>query len=471
MLLSTCLWFGSFAMLSTSSQSDAVHISKFVMWGVATAIEVAGHAFVPSPNHLRSMGSLTARLATLVTIILGEGLNAITGTHKFAVASLGFNGRSAGLVLATAVVVYLTFYLYFEGTRPRISKNRRELWIFLHLPYMLCVILFLEGLKNLLLYALLYNSYDFVYTKFVNTFNSANQLPDSQYLDALRSEMAPFLNQIGVSWESSWKLVYGALEEANLTEIQSVEKYYVELYRFMMNITVKVFESFGPENITPSGRLAVLEYLQNDSLPLADSDPEVNGIPNLMAVFGYGLLIGAMCNARLGCQRVGGAAGHGSSMDQWACYMPPDSGDYRMDESSGTPTVWAWLDSQWTLPTLALSLVIQTIVDHILPVLSVRSADRALERTYQPSELDPLRDAKDHAYDPPIPASHFAATPTAREFTASATTLHTYNDDDEGNWQPAYVPAMQGHEGTSPHPQHQTSYGFPPTQTAPTGSK
>jgi hypothetical protein len=53
--------------------SNAAQISKFIMWGVATAIEVAGHAFAPPPGHLRSMGSLSVRLATLVTIILGEG--------------------------------------------------------------------------------------------------------------------------------------------------------------------------------------------------------------------------------------------------------------------------------------------------------------------------------------------------------------------------------------------------------------
>jgi low temperature requirement protein LtrA len=74
MIISSGLWFGSFAMLiSARYTSDAAQISKFIMWGVATAIEIAGHAFAPPPGHLRSMGSLSARLATLVTIILGEG--------------------------------------------------------------------------------------------------------------------------------------------------------------------------------------------------------------------------------------------------------------------------------------------------------------------------------------------------------------------------------------------------------------
>ncbi|KAF8592880.1 hypothetical protein BDV93DRAFT_567230 [Ceratobasidium sp. AG-I] len=97
-----------------------------------------------------------------------------------------------------------------------------------------------------------------------------------------------------------------------------------------------------------------------------------------------------------------------------------------------------------------------------------RSADRALERTYQPSMLDPLRDAKDHAYDPPIAAS----TPPSEYSMDTAKTLPLYNSYDVESRQPAYVPPPQENEGTSPHPQpqHRTSYGFPHTQTPPTGS-
>ncbi|KAF8597707.1 hypothetical protein BDV93DRAFT_610240 [Ceratobasidium sp. AG-I] len=503
MFISTCLWFGSFAMLSTSSHSEAVHISKFIMWGVATAIEVAGHIFAPQPSHLKSMGSLTARLATLVTIILGEGLNAITGTLKFAVASLGFNSRSAGLVLATAVVVYLTFYLYFEGTRPRISKNRRALWIFLHLPYMLCLILFLEGLKNLLLYAILYNSYDFVYIDFVHRFNNVTDISsDSQFFDALNSTMTPFLSQIGISWETSWQPVHDIYEQTKPGE--SLEKFSIELYRLMMNITVTVFESFGPENITPSGRIAVLNYLRNDSLPRADFEDEYS-LPNLMSVVSV-LAKPQVAGARWISALAGGTLiflacinvtqswpkdrySWGSVLSRLinGCILLGllllniNSGDYQMDESFGHVTVWGWLDSQWALPTLAISLVVQAIIDHILLFLSVRSADRALERTYQPSLLDPLRDSKDHAYDPPIAASHFTATPGSGNFTATATSLLGHGGNNAASWQPMYNPPTLGYGGasppssqgyTSPHPppQHQTSYGFHATQTPFTGS-
>ncbi|KAG8700142.1 hypothetical protein FRC08_004875, partial [Ceratobasidium sp. 394] len=130
------------------------------------------------------------------------------------------------------------------------------------------------------------------------------------------------------------------------------------------------------------------------------------------------------------------------------------SGTYLMDTSS--TGIWAWLDSYWTLPTLALSLFLQTVIDHILLVLSVWSADRELERTYEPSLLDPLRDSKDNAYDPPTSAYPYSTTPAKAEFTTSPTQPQSQQQQ---NWQPAYVSQTQ-----TPAPQysaqHQTSYGF-----------
>ncbi|KAF8597689.1 hypothetical protein BDV93DRAFT_562018 [Ceratobasidium sp. AG-I] len=500
MLLSCGLWFGSFTLLNAATwTSDVTQVSKFIMWGVAIAIEVAGDAFAPLPSHLRSMGSLTARLATLVTIILGEGLNGITGTLKFEVQSLGFNCRSAGLVFATAVVVYraycflpfnsdaipsdrlgeqlcspvpfyheganrqrsclVTFYLYFESTCPRISKNRRALWICLHLPYMLCVILLMEGLKNLLLYAILFNSYKFVITTFNKNIDMALEAPPRQFFDVLNSTMTPFLAQIGISWETAWKPVHDALVDMNSTT--GHDRYYIEIYRLLMNITVEVFDSFDSENISPSGRVAVLRYLQNDSLPLGDknapdglpnfmnasvvnvlAEPQVSGARWISAVAGGTLILLACINVAQSWPK--DRYSWGSVLSRLITglillallLLNINSGDYRMDESAGDATVWAWLDSYWVLPTLALSFIAQAIVDHAL-----RSADRAVEQTYRPTMLDPLRDAKDHAYDPLIAASHLPAMPT--------TNMHIHGNH-AGSWQHMYVPLTLGYVETSP---------------------
>ncbi|KAG8731656.1 hypothetical protein FRC11_003039 [Ceratobasidium sp. 423] len=492
MFISAGLWCGSFAMLFTVRYTNnAAHISKFIMWGVATAIEVAGHFFSPPASHLRSMGSLTARLATLVTIILGEGLNGITGTLRFAATGLGFNARCVALVLCTAVVIYLTFYLYFEGTRPRISKNRRSLWICLHLPYMLSVILLMEGLKNILLYTILYNSIEFSITQFLKLLEAATigTTPD-EMVAALNQTMTPFLAKIGFSWDDGWKQVMAAtLAATNGTEQDLNQAFTGGMYRLLMNMTVQIVRQFESEDQSPAANLAALQYLHNDTVIRIDTadgansnlpefikvlavllEPHVQGARWISALAGGVLIFLALINVTQSWPKDRYA--WGSALSRFLngtillmlLFMNVGSGDFGSLYPNGA--IWAWLDSFWTLPTLAFSLLAQAIVDHILLVLAVRSADRALERTYEPSVLDPLRDSKDHAYDPPQPSGASLATTYPPTPTTGA-----YGHP-QGNWQPTYVPLTQQQSGyTSPTTlTHQNNYGFvapPPPPSLP----
>ena len=69
----------------------------------------------------------------------------MAGAFQFVAQGQVFDYVDAGLVISAALVILLTFYLYFEGSRPLISKNRRMPWVIAHLPYMLSVVLLLEG--------------------------------------------------------------------------------------------------------------------------------------------------------------------------------------------------------------------------------------------------------------------------------------------------------------------------------------
>ncbi|CAE7226255.1 unnamed protein product [Rhizoctonia solani] len=439
MFISASLWFGSSAVLLTARHdNNAAHISKFIMWSVATVIEVASHYFSPPDGHLRSMGSLTARLATLVTIILGEGLNAITGTLRFAATSLRFNV----LCVCTAIVVYLTFYLYFEGTRPRISKGRRSLWICLHLPYMICVILFLEGLKNNLLYTSLYTSISSTYSRFSSFLEEA--VMSDNMVDTLNRNMVPLLAEKGLDWEDGWKQVMNAAiatteNTTTSNTIASQTAFVRELYRLLMNLTVKAVKSFESEDLSPEVELAVLQYLRNDSLVEIDittgnpTMPEFDKILDLLlepfaqsgrrvgAFAGGTLIFIALINVTQSWPKDRYA--WGSAISRFlngtllllllVVNVGVDGYSYDLSTTPGAG-IWYWLGSFWSLPIFAFSLLGQVIVDHVLLVLAVRSADRALEQKYEPSLLDSLRDSKDYVYDPPEPSeASFPSTPTA----------------------------------------------------------
>jgi hypothetical protein len=124
---------------------------------------------------------------------------------------------------------------------------------------MLCVILLMEGLKNLLLYSvspnlvmlmlqtlnslfkILYNSYVFVITTFDNNMIRASEAGEEKMLSVLNDTMTPFLAKIGFSWQLGWSAVVAGFTN-NVTDEARLEEYYIGMYRLLMNITVKVFE-------------------------------------------------------------------------------------------------------------------------------------------------------------------------------------------------------------------------------------
>ena len=69
----------------------------------------------------------------------------VTLTGAFVAQGIIFTDVFIGLIVSAAMVIILTFYLYFEGSRPRLSRKRRMLWVLVHLPYMLSLIILFEG--------------------------------------------------------------------------------------------------------------------------------------------------------------------------------------------------------------------------------------------------------------------------------------------------------------------------------------
>ncbi|KAG9080384.1 hypothetical protein FRC06_006649, partial [Ceratobasidium sp. 370] len=93
-----------------------------------------------------------SRLEAITTIILGEGINGIAGTLYSVVSAPTLGGPIVSNVTCAAFIICFLAYLYFEGPtgsqelKPR--GRRRVCWVVLHFPFLLCVILLLQGVKN-----------------------------------------------------------------------------------------------------------------------------------------------------------------------------------------------------------------------------------------------------------------------------------------------------------------------------------
>ncbi|EJD47708.1 hypothetical protein AURDEDRAFT_151245 [Auricularia subglabra TFB-10046 SS5] len=128
------------------------HIAKFILWALALMTEIGVFMYSSSPWGLVRQGSMSERLATLTTVVLGEGLNGLIEPLVSVAKSVGFNLASAAQILSIGLLVLMVFILYFAtfDTRAPISPMRQKIIIFLHFPTQLVITLLLEGMKSVL---------------------------------------------------------------------------------------------------------------------------------------------------------------------------------------------------------------------------------------------------------------------------------------------------------------------------------
>ncbi|KAG9118808.1 hypothetical protein FRC07_006496, partial [Ceratobasidium sp. 392] len=190
--ISTPLFFAAWGV-SRASYGCTPHGAKikFYLWGFGLVVEGASHLRITRLRWLRRWIKLRARrrmkshspssskprlpvgsrdvqsgtlvmpqsdvqtrsrLEAITTIILGEGVNGIAGTLYSVVSAPSLGGPIVSNVTCAAFIICFLAYLYFEGPtggrelKPR--GRRRVCWVVLHFPFLLSVILLLQGVKN-----------------------------------------------------------------------------------------------------------------------------------------------------------------------------------------------------------------------------------------------------------------------------------------------------------------------------------
>ena len=80
-------------------------------------------------------------------IILGGGLDRITTGFQDIVGNTGLGKDGTHLFLSTAVIVLVTFLLYFGSTggSKKMGNQRALTWFFAHIFYLAAVIITLQG--------------------------------------------------------------------------------------------------------------------------------------------------------------------------------------------------------------------------------------------------------------------------------------------------------------------------------------
>ncbi|CAE6483845.1 unnamed protein product [Rhizoctonia solani] len=328
--ISNALFWAAMAVNFSSKGKDIRGaILKFVFWGVGLLLEVLLHLFMeylnwqptgsgpvkapdspdnvpqgaqqqpeslktPSPSPApvltpqrqflpvpQSNVNLRDRLEGITTVILGEGINGIAGTLYAVISAPGLGGPVAINIICAAVIVYFLAYIYFEvptGRRdPKGSKLRQMVWLLLHFPFMLSIILLLLGVKN-----------QFLLTSYLSTagktFQRFDEVMSAQnlYLDdpesARNLPMKNFLLKRGLEWAKEFGALNKSVTDNGTIPLAEVsdDKFFRDVgiwsNQISLKIMVNLYEAFmgGREKIDSEAQTMIDQYYNNDVLAFED---------------------------------------------------------------------------------------------------------------------------------------------------------------------------------------------------------
>ncbi|KAG9125487.1 hypothetical protein FRC07_007418 [Ceratobasidium sp. 392] len=219
LVISTGLFFAGYIITKKHGEEAKGATLKFILWGTGILVEAIAHIArfqweINDGLRLKSRGSIVGRLTTITTIIVGEGINAIAGTLYFIEKAPDFSGTMAIGVICCAIIVFFLVYLYFESAAPLNQPvRRRAAWAMAHLPWLLSVILLLEGVKNQLLLSNFLNSGNYIVDQTYNAL--AAPFNDEQKFNATFEHI---MLQAGMTWDDQFQKLNDLLQNQNITD-------------------------------------------------------------------------------------------------------------------------------------------------------------------------------------------------------------------------------------------------------------
>ncbi|KAF8609072.1 hypothetical protein BDV93DRAFT_551865 [Ceratobasidium sp. AG-I] len=422
--ISTTLFFIAYRITKKHGEESHGATVKFIFWGVAILVEVIAHVLrfqweINDGIRLRSHGSIVGRLGGITTIILGEGINAIAGTFYAIMKAPGFGSPTGTAIICCALVIFFLAYLYFEGTAPLKSVRRRAAWALMHLPWLLAVILLLEGVKNQLLLSSFINTISYLMER------STDLLLSDDDPAVFNATFKPILLQGGQQLDDQFQKLTDLVTQNissydpadlndDLMQVLETELTMVWFLRLLMSTTVYSYINFmDNDTISDETQQIISKYQTNYTFTYQDYDSAVT-TGSFDIYFGVlaDLMKSTMNNARYIMALCGLTFICLGTMNliqswprdrfQWASvisrytmgfimmlllvlnvgkyqtYFVPDG----IPDSKRAGFI-NWIDANWVLPTLALAYGIQFIVDTALVYVAVYFTRKSLPAVEQ----------------------------------------------------------------------------------------
>ncbi|THU93340.1 hypothetical protein K435DRAFT_193570 [Dendrothele bispora CBS 962.96] len=156
LVLSSLCYFIAFIIIG-KDPDETDEIVKFILWYIPLFLEITAH-FLALSSFCQDRvpykaEAITARSCTVFVIILGGGLDRITGAFQYGVGNFTFNWTSLGIIFCAVVIFLLLFSLYFGTSAAELEKMGSKRVIsgfFFQFFYLSAIIVTLQGIAALL---------------------------------------------------------------------------------------------------------------------------------------------------------------------------------------------------------------------------------------------------------------------------------------------------------------------------------
>ncbi|KAG8692755.1 hypothetical protein FRC09_010976 [Ceratobasidium sp. 395] len=420
LIVSIGLFFAGYAVTAKHGEEPTGAKIKFVLWGSALLVEMVAHIFrlqleIKGDLRPKPQGSIVGRFGSITTIIMGEGINAIAGIFYSVERAPVFNKSMIAGILSCAIIVFFLVYLYYEGAAPLEKKvRRRAAWAMVHLPWLLSVILLLEGVKSQLLLSDFNYSYNYVLEQNSNALSANFTEPEFEKVfgDILLKAGMTLRDQVDYYEDMQYQNATAAnITIAELDDNTLDEIYGVWFARLQFSSVLNIYLTFMENDTIADDTQDLIQRYKNDyNFTYQDSTsdylyiaydivlelvkPSENNARYVMALSGLTLISLATLNLIQSWPRdrfqwisIITRYAIGASMTLLLVLnVVPDREDpalYRWIYSyvdsavrvAGVLTTGSSTIRNWALPTIAIAYILQFLIDTALVYIAKRYGD------------------------------------------------------------------------------------------------
>ncbi|ATY63313.1 Low temperature requirement A [Cordyceps militaris] len=150
----------------------------YITWYIFTAAEAILSLVIS--NYWKTLSftrtHLMKRLSLITVMILGESIQTVSQNIATIVKTPeAWNPYTIGMITSATATIYCVFLVYFDWMRHlQLPALRQQIWTALHYPFHLCLVMFMQGFTQLILFVKAFN----VFAVITNTWLPADDAAD-----------------------------------------------------------------------------------------------------------------------------------------------------------------------------------------------------------------------------------------------------------------------------------------------------